>query len=161
MCNLASDMIIEQADRIIHLCEMKFCMDTYRIKPGYGMTFLILDDYDDTAIWWSPRASEVFIQGIAGKTSAWMDTVSLAQCLFIYEVHVPLPSARKRRAKGHENIDNFIDVIYSINGSADFLLPAQNVIEPIIFSKNTVKDAAKIEHGTVVQQSGRIHVETV
>lgn len=29
------DMIIERADRIIHLCEMKFCMDTYRIKPEY------------------------------------------------------------------------------------------------------------------------------
>lgn len=29
------DMIIERADRIIHLCEMKFCTDTYRIKPEY------------------------------------------------------------------------------------------------------------------------------
>jgi len=29
------DLIIERADRIIHLCEMKFCTDTYRIKPEY------------------------------------------------------------------------------------------------------------------------------
>lgn len=29
------DMIIERADRIIHLCEMKFSMDTYRLKPEY------------------------------------------------------------------------------------------------------------------------------
>ncbi len=29
------DMIIERADRIIHLCEMKFCTDTYRIRPEY------------------------------------------------------------------------------------------------------------------------------
>ncbi len=29
------DMIIERADRIIHLCEMKFSTDIYRIKPEY------------------------------------------------------------------------------------------------------------------------------
>lgn len=29
------DMIIERADRIIHLCEMKFSTDAYRIKPEY------------------------------------------------------------------------------------------------------------------------------
>ncbi len=29
------DMIIERADRIIHLCEMKFSTDLYRIKPEY------------------------------------------------------------------------------------------------------------------------------
>lgn len=29
------DMIIERADRIIHLCEMKFSTDTYHIKPEY------------------------------------------------------------------------------------------------------------------------------
>lgn len=28
-------MIIERADRIIHLCEIKFCTDTYRIRPEY------------------------------------------------------------------------------------------------------------------------------
>lgn len=29
------DMIIERADRITHLCEMKFSTDSYRIKPEY------------------------------------------------------------------------------------------------------------------------------
>lgn len=29
------DMIIERADRIIHLCEIKFSTDAYRIKPEY------------------------------------------------------------------------------------------------------------------------------
>ncbi len=29
------DLIIDRADRIIHLCEMKFSMDTYRLKPEY------------------------------------------------------------------------------------------------------------------------------
>lgn len=29
------DMIIERADRIIHLCEMKFSLDTYRLNPEY------------------------------------------------------------------------------------------------------------------------------
>lgn len=29
------DMIIERTDRIIHLCEVKFCTDTYPIKPDY------------------------------------------------------------------------------------------------------------------------------
>ena len=28
-------MIIERTDRIIHLCEVKFCTDTYPIKPDY------------------------------------------------------------------------------------------------------------------------------
>ena len=29
------DMIIDRADRIVHLCEMKFCVDSYQIKPDY------------------------------------------------------------------------------------------------------------------------------
>ncbi|MCD8291104.1 MAG: ATP-binding protein, partial [Prevotella sp.] len=29
------DLIIERADRIIHLCEIKFCTDTYQIKSDY------------------------------------------------------------------------------------------------------------------------------
>ncbi len=29
------DMIIDRSDRIIHLCEMKFSIDTYRLKPEY------------------------------------------------------------------------------------------------------------------------------
>ena len=29
------DMIIERADRIIHLCEMKFCTDLYGITTSY------------------------------------------------------------------------------------------------------------------------------
>lgn len=29
------DLIIERADRIIHLCEMKFSGDTFRVRPEY------------------------------------------------------------------------------------------------------------------------------
>ena len=31
------DLIIERADRIIHLCEMKFCLGQYRITADYEM----------------------------------------------------------------------------------------------------------------------------
>ena len=32
------DLIIERADRIVHLCEMKFCLGQYRITNDYEMT---------------------------------------------------------------------------------------------------------------------------